>query len=103
GLVIAVGAYPLHERLLRRLGGKHPGLPAALVTAAVMMVALGIISFVVLVVGQRVIEVANDIAHRYADKGSGGILGQPIMGFLSRFGLQPEALQARIATSARDV
>src|SRR6266478_8451099 len=27
GLLIAVGVHPIHERLLRRLGGKHPGLP----------------------------------------------------------------------------
>ena len=75
GLVIAVGAYPLHERLLRRLGGKHPGLPAGLVTAAVMVALLAILAFVVLVVGHRVIEVANGISRRYADRGTAGVLG----------------------------
>ena len=28
GLVIAVGVYPLQEKLLRKFGGKHPGLAA---------------------------------------------------------------------------
>src|SRR5205085_8851981 len=74
GLVMAVGAYPLHRRLLRKLGGRHPGLPAGLVTAAVMTVTLALVAFTVLVVGHRVIEVANDIARRYADKGAGGLL-----------------------------
>src|SRR5437660_12041873 len=29
GLVIAVGVHPIHERLLRRLGGSHRGRPRA--------------------------------------------------------------------------
>jgi predicted PurR-regulated permease PerM len=103
GLVIAVGAYPLHEKLLRKMGGKHPGLPAALVTAAVMLVLLALIAFVVLVVGQRVIEVANGISKRYADRGTAGVLGSNVLALLSRFGLQPESLQARVAELARNV
>src|SRR5260370_34115450 len=48
GLVIAVGIYPLHERLLRKLGGKHPGIPAAIATALAMIAALGVLSCLVL-------------------------------------------------------
>src|SRR5207302_532441 len=51
GLVIAVGLYPLHERLLRKWGGKHPGLPAALLTAPVMVVLLAAFTFLVFVAG----------------------------------------------------
>ncbi|HEX9576588.1 MAG TPA: hypothetical protein VF993_02470, partial [Myxococcales bacterium] len=98
-----MGAYPLHEKLLRKMGGKHPGLPAALVTAAVMLVLLAIIAFVVLVVGQRVIDVANGISKRYADRGTAGVLGSNVVALLSRFGLQPESLQARVAELARNV
>src|SRR5205085_1772314 len=81
----------------------HPGLPAAVVTTVVMILALAVTSFIVLVVGQRVIEVANDIARRYADKGAGGFLGSQVMGFLGRFGINPDSMQTRIAASARDV
>src|SRR5229473_2639097 len=51
GLVIAVGVHPLHEKLLRKFGGKHPGLSAALLTAMVMVLALGLLAFLIFVVG----------------------------------------------------
>src|SRR5690242_20883760 len=47
GLVIAVGVYPLYERLRERFPGKYPGLPAALLTTLVMTVSLGVIAFLV--------------------------------------------------------
>src|SRR5256885_16908607 len=50
GLVIAIAVYPIHEQLLRKLGGKHPGLPAALLTATVMLLALATLTFLVFVV-----------------------------------------------------
>src|SRR3981189_1347018 len=72
GLVIAVGVFPIHEKLLRRWGGKHPGLPAALLTAAVMLLALALTAFLVFVVGRRLIEMAQDVANRYQNKGASG-------------------------------
>src|SRR5260370_14038864 len=75
GLVIAVGVYPLHERLLRRLGGKHPGLPAALLTASVMVLTLCLIAFLALVVGHRALDLAREIAARYQKRGAEGVLG----------------------------
>src|ERR1700754_4913141 len=61
GMVIAVGAHPLQDRLLRRLGGRRPGLVAAFLTACVMTFVLALFAFLVFVVGQRVIEVAQQI------------------------------------------
>jgi predicted PurR-regulated permease PerM len=103
GMVIAVGVYPLQEKLQRRMSGAHPGVPAAIITAAVMIAALALLAFVVLVVGHRVIEVANDISKRYADRGTEGILGGDVTRFLTRFGLQPEGLQVRVAEMAKSV
>jgi predicted PurR-regulated permease PerM len=103
GLVIAVGIYPLHERLLRKLGGKHPGLPAALATALAMIAALGVMAFLVLVVGHRVVGLAQDVAKRYQDRGATGVLGNDIVGILSRLGVQPDDLQARIVEGAQSV
>src|SRR5690349_16041679 len=64
GLVIAVSVYPLQEKLLRRTGGKHPGLTAAALTAVVMTFALALTAFLVFVVGHRVVNFAQEMAAR---------------------------------------
>src|SRR5712671_4834247 len=69
GLVIAIAVYPIHEKLLRKLGGKHPGLPAALLTAMVMILALATVTFLVFVVGNRVVKLVQELAARYEKKG----------------------------------
>src|ERR1700760_2802485 len=61
GLVIAIGAQPLHEKILRKLGGKKPGLAAIIVTLLVMIFVMGIVAFLVFVVGARVVQIAQDI------------------------------------------
>src|SRR3954463_66795 len=103
GLVIAVGVHPVYERLRRKLHVRHPGLLAALVTTAVMAACLGVIAFLVFVVGHRVLELAQEIAARYEHKGAAGLLGQDISRLLSRFGLRPENINQRIAETARDL
>src|SRR2546421_5132197 len=102
GLVIAVGVHPIHERLLRRLGGKHPGLPAALLTGVVMVLALAITTFLVFVVGQRVLEFARQLAASYGKKGAAGLLGHDLNVLLSRLGVPPEEINQRIAEAARE-
>lgn len=103
GLVIAVGVYPLYEKLLRRWGGKHPGIPAALLTAAVMIFALAVIAFLVLVVGHRVLEVAQEMAGRYQNKGAAGLLGRDLGNLLSRVGLEPRNLEQRLGNTLREI
>src|SRR2546421_7886994 len=75
GLVIAVAVYPLHEKWVRRLRGRNPGLPAALLTAAVMVLGLAVIAFFVFVVWNRMIRVAQEMEGRYQNKGAVGLLG----------------------------
>src|SRR2546426_11747251 len=72
GLVIAVGVHPIHQRLLLRFGGKHPGLPAAAVTALVVVLALAITAFLVFGVGQRILEFARTLSANYGKKGTAG-------------------------------
>ncbi len=103
GLIIAVGVYPLHEKLLHRLGGKHPGLPAALLTTGVMVLSLLLLAFLIFVVGHRLLEVAQEFAARYERKGPAGLLGKDVSGLLARFGMQPENINQRIAETARDL
>src|SRR2546428_7900692 len=103
GLVIAVGVHPIHERLLRRLGGKHPGLTAAVLTGVVMVLALAITAFLVFVVGERVLEFARQLAASYEKKGAAGLLGHNLNVLLSRLGVQPDEINQRIAQAARDL
>src|SRR5207245_2348932 len=103
GLVIAVGVHPIHERLLRRLGGKHPGLTAAVLTGVVMVLALAITTFLVFVVGQRILEFARQLAANYEKKGAAGLLGHDLSALLSRFGVSPDEINRRIAELARDI
>src|SRR2546430_11106459 len=103
GLGIAVGVHPIHERLLRRLGGKHPGLTAAVLTGVVMVLALAITAFLVFVVGERVLEFARQLAASYEKKGAAGLLGHDLNVLLSRLGVQPDEINQRIAEAARDL
>src|ERR1041384_6343339 len=84
GMVIAVGVYPLHQRMLGRFGGKHPGLPAALLTAGVMTLLLCVIAFLLLVVGSRGLSLAREIAARYEHRGAEGVLGRELSALLAR-------------------
>jgi predicted PurR-regulated permease PerM len=103
GLVIAIGVYPLHEQLLRRMGGKHPGLPAALLTALVMVLAIAVIAFLVFVVGRRMVEYAQEFAAGYEKKGAAGMLGRDVGALLERFGISSTDINQRIGGTARDV
>src|SRR6202022_3016876 len=68
GLVIAIAVYPIHEKLLHKLGGKHPGLPAPPPAATVMLVALAPLTFLVFVVGHRVAQLVQGFAGRYPNQ-----------------------------------
>ena len=103
GLVIAVGVHPIHEKLLQRLGGKHPGLPAALLTAAVMVLALAVIAFMVFVVGDRLLQFVQEFSANYEKKGAAGMLGPNVSHLLSRFGMRPAELNTRIGETVRDL
>ena len=102
GLVIAVGVHPVHERLLERMGGKHPGLTAAVLTMAVMVLALAVLAFLVFVVGHRVVVLAQEFAANYEKKGFAGMLGWDVGNLLSRFGVKPQDINQRVAETARD-
>src|SRR4051794_13707062 len=103
GLVIAVGVHPLHEKIVRKLHGRHPGLPAAGLTALVMAASLAIMGFLIFVVGHRVVDFARQLSDRYQHKGAVGLLGRDVASLLSRFGLSAEDIQQRVADTAREV
>src|SRR3979490_2173860 len=102
GLVIAIAVYPIHGKLLHKLGGKHPGLPAAPLTATVMLLALATLTFLVFVVGHRVVQLVQGFAARYPNQGAAGLLGKDVNAILSRFGLQSDDVNQRIVETARD-
>jgi len=101
GLVIAIGVHPLHEKLLRRFR-KHPGLPAAALTAVVMLLGLALVTFLVFVVGHRVVQLVSGFATSYEKKGAAGLLGNDLNALLARFGIKPEDVNQRIVEGARD-
>ena len=103
GLLIAVGVYPLHERLLKRFRGKHASLSAALLTGLVIVLSLAVIAFLVFVVGHRLVTLAQEMQKRYENKGAVGLLGKDISRVLGRFGLSADDIQQRVADTARDV
>src|ERR1700744_2113476 len=88
GMVIAVGAHPLHEKLLRKLGGRKPGLVAFILTAAVMVCVLALVAFLVFVVATRLMEIAKGMATRYQNRGPAGLLGRDITILLGRIGIR---------------
>lgn len=102
GLIIAVGVYPLQDRMLRRFG-KRPGLPAASLTAAVMVLALAVTAFLVFVVGHRVVNLAQEMSARYEHRGAVGLVGRDVSRLLGRFGVSAQDLEERVAEAAREV
>ena len=103
GLVIAVGVHPVHEKLIRRMRGKHAGLPAALLTGAVMVCALALVAFMVFVVGNRLLDFVQEFSTNYEKKGAAGMLGRDVSNFMSRFGLRATDFNTRIGELARDL
>src|SRR4051812_12920715 len=103
GLVIAVGVHPLHEKILRRLRGRHPGLPAAGLTALVMACSLALLAFLIFVVGHRMVDFAHELSDRYQHKGAVGLLGGDVSRLLGRLGLSADDLQQRVADTAKEV
>jgi len=100
GLIIAVGAHPAHKQLLHKLGGKKPGLAAAIITGWVMVCVLALMAFLIFVVGHRIIVIAQDIATRYQNRGAVGLLGKDVTQLLLRMGLRPDNIQQRVADAA---
>jgi predicted PurR-regulated permease PerM len=104
GLTIAVTVYPLQEKLLqRRHLARHPGLAAALVTALVMTAIVGLLAFLLFVVGSRVLDLIRSAADRYQHGGTTSLLGDDVIAFLTRFGLDAASLQRRLAELLRDL
>jgi predicted PurR-regulated permease PerM len=104
GLTIAVTVYPLQEKLLhRRRLARHPGIAAALLTALVMTVMVGLLTFLLFVVGSRALDLIRDAADRYQHGGTTSLLGDDIIAFLRRFGLDTASLQRRVGDLLRDL
>ncbi len=103
GLVIAIGIYPIYDRLLHEVGGKHPGIWAAALTAVVMILVLAMATFLVFVVGNRVLELVREFAARYEKQGAAAMLGGDVSRMLERLGIPPEQLNQRIVDAARDL
>src|ERR1700730_223785 len=67
GLIIAVSVIPLHQKLRKRWRN-HDGLSAAVLTAAVLVLSVGLVAFLFVVVGERVVEFAREASKRYQSR-----------------------------------
>lgn len=103
GLTIAVAVFPLQERMLKGRLGRQPGIAAALLTAAVLAAGIGILFFLVVVVGSRLVTFLREAADRYQQKGATGLLGEDLSMLLARFGLDPATVQRRIGELTTDI
>jgi predicted PurR-regulated permease PerM len=103
GMVIAVGAHPLHEKLLRKLGRRRTGGVAFILTGLVMVVALALLAFLVFVVGNRLFAIAKSMAARYQNRGPAGLLGRDVTVLLGRLGIRPDNIQDRITDAANSL
>jgi predicted PurR-regulated permease PerM len=103
GLIIAVAIYPLQARLLRHPKlAPHPNIVAGLLTSLVMVIIVGLMGFLLTVVGGRVIEFMRHAGERYQERGAPGILGDDLTSLLEKLGFDVSSLQQRLGELARD-
>jgi predicted PurR-regulated permease PerM len=77
-------------------------LPAAALTTVVMLLGLALVTFLVFVVGHRVVHLMQEFAANYEKKGTAGLLGSDLSALLARFGIKPSDVNERIVEEARD-
>jgi predicted PurR-regulated permease PerM len=99
GMLIAIGAHPLHRKLLKRFPGRDT-LSAALLTSGVLLIALVLGGVLTLVVLGQLIDLARDLADHYRHGGSAEVLGARTQALLTSLGQDPEKIRTELAAAA---
>jgi predicted PurR-regulated permease PerM len=102
GLIIAISVNPLHQRLCKKWR-KHHGFSAALLTAAVLVLTVAVLSFLVTIVGARLVEFAREAGKRYQTKGAAGLFPPGVLPLLDRLGIDPSTVREHVANAADTV
>ena len=102
GVLIAIGAFPLYQRLVRRSPARE-ALMAMTLTGAVLLGAMGIIAFVFTVVSQQLLVFARASMDHYRHGGINELFGPAISARLTQFGAQPDEVIAKLSQSVEAV
>ncbi len=99
GLLVAVGTFPLHKRIVAR-SPKRAALSAAGLTAAILIASLAVLGFVLAIVSTQLVQLARTASEHYKHGGTAELLGPKLHGFLARVGVDPETLVGKVAQAA---
>jgi predicted PurR-regulated permease PerM len=99
GVLLAVVAAPLQQRLERRFHG-HPRLLAALITVVTIAVGLGLLVGLGILVVREVVHFLTDIAPRVLRSGIAWLESPRVARVLGRAGSSPTELQQGLARQA---
>ena len=98
GMLIAVGAHPLHKRLVQRFPRRETFSAAAL-TAIVVLIALGMGGFLTLVVLGQLVDLAHEVSNHYRHGGSAEVLGPRLQAILTSMGQDPETVRVELVSA----
>ena len=102
GMLVAMGAHPLHRRLVQRFPRRET-FSAAVLTGLVLLVMLGLGGFLTLIVLGQLVDLARDVANHYRHGGSAEVLGVRLQGLLTSLGQDPERLREELVTASENV
>jgi predicted PurR-regulated permease PerM len=102
GMLIAMGAHPLHQRLVRHFPGRQT-LSAAVLTGLVLFVALALGGFLTVVGLRQLIDLARDVSSHYRHGGSAEVLGERLQGLLTSLGQDPEKIRQELVSTTDDI
>jgi predicted PurR-regulated permease PerM len=102
GLIIAVSVNPLHQKLRKRWRN-HDGLSAAVLTAAVLVLSVGLVAFLFAVVGERIVEFAREASRRYQTRGAAGLMPHDALPLLEKLGVDPSTVREHVGRAAETV
>jgi len=83
GLLIAIGTYPLHRRLVAR-SPRRASLFAAALTAGVLLVSLATLGLVLAIVSSQLVSIGRSANEHFRHGGAAELLGPRLNAFLIR-------------------
>jgi len=102
GMLIAMGAHPLHRGLVRRFPRRET-ISAAVLTGLVLVVMLALGGLLTLVVLGQLVDLARDVSDDYRRGGSAEVLGARLQGLLTSLGQDPEKLRQELVSATANV
>jgi predicted PurR-regulated permease PerM len=99
GILVAIGVRPLYVRLVARSPRREAAVAAGL-TAAVLLIGIGVLAFLLTVVSAELVSFARSALEHYKHGGTRELLGPRLSALLQSAGGEPESVLKRVAQSA---